>query len=299
MRDTNVRIALITGATGFVGSHLTKRLISEGWQVYILTREKSHLSKMLEGTQAVTLVHDGSSQGIIDCVSSAKPTVVFHLASLFISEHASKDIESLIESNILFGTQLLEAMSVNEVKKIINTGTSWQNFNNEEYNPVCLYAATKQAFEAILEYYIQACDMKAVTLKLFDTYGPEDHRQKLFSLLNKVAKTGELLDMSMGEQLIDLVYIDDVVEAYIVAAQLLIDNESLQHEKYVVSSGHNLSLREVVELYIRTTGKNISVNWGARPYRSREVMNPWTNGLLLPGWHPLIALSEGLKKICK
>jgi nucleoside-diphosphate-sugar epimerase len=299
MHDTNPHIALITGATGFVGSHLTKQLVSQGWQVYILTRKESRLPRMLEGIQLVNLVHDGSTQSIIDCVSRAKPSVVFHLASLFISEHAAEDITSLIQSNILFGTQLLEAMRASGVQKIINTGTSWQHFNNEEYNPVCLYAATKQAFEAILEYYIQVCDMKAVTLKLFDTYGPEDQRQKLFSLLNKAAKTGEPLDMSMGEQLIDLVHIDDVVKAYIIAAQYLIDDEIVHHEKYVISSGCSLSLRKLVELYIQTTGKNIPVNWGARPYRAREVMNLWTNGLQLPGWRPSIALAEGLKKVYK
>jgi nucleoside-diphosphate-sugar epimerase len=297
MRDTNARVALVTGATGFVGSHLTKQLLSEGWQVYILTRVESCLPKMLEGTLAVNIVYDGSPQSLINCVSRVKPTVVFHLASLFISEHITQDIESLIQSNILFGTQLLEAMRINQVKKIINTGTSWQHFNNEEYNPVCLYAATKQAFEAILEYYIQVSDMKAVTLKLFDTYGPEDQRQKLFSLLNKVAKTGEPLNMSMGEQPIDLVHIEDVVKAYIIAAQYLIDDKIIHHEKYVISSGCSLSLRKLVELYIQTTGKNIPVNWGARPYRSREVMNLWTNGLLLPGWRPSIALAEGLKKV--
>lgn len=297
MHDTNAHIALITGATGFVGSHLTKQLVSQGWQVYILTRKESRLPRMLEGIQLVNLVHDGSTQSIIDCVSRAKPSVVFHLASLFISEHAAEDIASLIQSNILFSTQLLEAMRASGVQKIINTGTSWQHFNNEEYNPVCLYAATKEAFDAILEFYIQAYTIKVVTLKLFDTYGPEDQRQKLFSLLNKAAKNSETLDMSGGEQLIDLVHVDDVVAAYIAAAEYLTVGKIIRYEKYAVSSGCALSLKELVELYIQVTGKRISVNWGARLYRSREVMRPWTNGFSLPGWRPSIELSEGLKKV--
>jgi hypothetical protein len=77
-------------------------------------------------------------------------------------------IIDLIQSNVLFGTQLLEAMGVNNTRNIVNTGTFWQHYNNEDYNPVCLYAAT----------------------------------------------TGYPLDMSLGEQLIDLVHIDDVIEVY-------------------------------------------------------------------------------------
>jgi len=201
----------------------------------------------------------------------------------------------LIRSNVLFGNQLLEAMKVSGVRFLINTGTSWQHYNNEDYNPVCLYAATKQAFEAILEYYVQACDIKAITLKLFDTYGPNDPRQKLFHLLNKAAMSGEPLDMSAGEQLIDLVHVDDVVDAYMIAAQRLLDGKVSVHEDYAVSSGCSLPLKELVALYSDATGWNVNVNWGARPYRFREVMRPWDKGRAIDGWRPKIALGKGLK----
>ena len=157
-------IALVTGATGFVGSHLVRRLVRDGWQVHILGREGSRLPDAAEFTHVINHIHDGSTEGMVRCVTQAKPDVVFHLASLFLSQHTTKDVESLIASNVLFGNQLLEAMKVIEVSCIINTGTSWQHYNNEDYNPVCLYAATKQAFESILDYYVQACSIKAITV---------------------------------------------------------------------------------------------------------------------------------------
>jgi nucleoside-diphosphate-sugar epimerase len=200
---------------------------------------------------------------------------------------------------VLFGNQLLEAMKVNELSNLINTGTSWEHYNNEVYNPVCLYAATKQAFEVIMEYYIQACGIKAITLKLFDTYGPDDFRPKLFNLLNKAAVTGEPLDMSEGEQLIDLVHIDDVVEAYLISALRLLDKQVTQHERYAVSSGNPLPLKELVKLYAEVTGQAIPLHWGARPYRDREVMVPWFLGSSLPGWKPLVSLSEGISSLMK
>lgn len=296
LKTAKQRVALVTGATGFVGGHLARRLVRDGWQVHILSRAGSRLPDALEFSQIVSHVHDGSTDGLVRCVDQAKPDVVFHLASLFLSQHATKDVEPLMASNVLFGNQLLEAMKVNEVSLFINTGTSWQHYNNEDYNPVCLYAATKQAFEAILEYYVQACGIKAITLKLFDTYGPNDPRSKLFHLLNKAATSEDPLDMSAGEQLIDLVHIDDVTEAYVIAAQRLLKGNITEHECYAVSSGHPLPLKTLVELYAQMTKQKIPVNWGARPYRFREVMSPWNKGCLIEGWHPKIDLGKGLKQ---
>lgn len=296
MRDPKPT-ALITGATGFVGSHLARRLVQEGWRVHMVSRVDSRLPEAEEFAYVTNHIYDSSTNSIVNCVVQAKPDVVFHLASLFLSQHAVKDIEPLIQSNVLFGSQLLEAMKVNGITSLINTGTSWQHYKNDDYNPVCLYAATKQAFEAILEYYIQACGIKAITLKLFDTYGPDDPRPKLFSLLSAAATSGETLNMSGGEQLIDLVHIDDVTEAYLIAAQRLIECKVKQHELYSVSSGNPMPLRDLVKLYSEVIGSAINVNWGARQYRFREVMKTWTGGSSLEGWQPKYSLADGMNNL--
>jgi len=289
--------ALITGATGFVGGHLARRLVQEGWRVHIVSRVDSRLPEAEEFAHVTNHIYDSSTESMVNCVALAKPDVVFHLASLFLSQHETKDIEPLIQGNLLFGSQLLEAMKVNGITSLINTGTSWQHYSNDDYNPVCLYAATKQAFEAVLEYYVQACGIKAITLKLFDTYGPYDLRPKLFHLLSAVATSGETLDMSGGEQLIDLVHIYDVAEAYLIAAQRLIECRVQLHERYAVSSGNPMPLRDLVQLYSKVTVSAIRVNWGARPYRFREVMKTWTGGSSLEGWQPKYTLADGMKNL--
>ena len=289
--------ALITGATGFVGSHLARRLVVEGWDVHVVVRPHSDLASLADVRSEIKVhVHDGTTEGIIDIISLASPRTVFHLASLFLVQHEPKDIASLLNSNVLFSVQLAEAMVTNNVHRLVNTGTSWQHYKNRDYDPVNLYAATKQAFEDILAYYSAATPLCVITLQLCDTYGQNDPRHKLFNLLAKASKSGEPLLMSPGEQLIDLVYIDDVVEAYLYSARLLEDAIS-GHQVYAVSSGNPIKLRDLVTSYEKIVGTSVPVVWGRRPYRPREVMSPWTQGKVLDGWSPRVSLVDGIRRI--
>ena len=266
---------LVTGATGFVGSNLCKKLIEQDWNITIICRKSSKLDNLEEIKNKINIFeYDNDLKNMIKFFKENKFEVVFHLASLFIAEHESKDVDNLLNSNIVFGTHLLEGMKESENKLLINTGTSWQHYNSEEYNPVDLYAATKEAFEKIIKYYIEAEEVRCITLKLFDTYGENDTRPKLINLLNKFADEGKELDMSLGEQKLDLVHIDIVTNTFIKAYELLKNNEEIRNEVYGVSSGKQISLREIVENFEKETGKKLKINWGARPYRRREVMEP-------------------------
>lgn len=298
MRDA--RIALITGGTGYVGFCLAKRLISEHWEVHLIVRAESDLAALASfADQMILHIHDGSTDSMIHILNTVKPNVVFHLASLFLAQHAPKDVIPLIQSNIAFATQLVEAMAQNNVQNLINTGTSWQHYENKNYSPVCLYAATKQAFEALLQYYVEAKSIKAITLELFDTFGPHDPRPKLVHLLRRISQSGDTLAMSPGEQMVDIVYIDDVIDAYLLAAERLINSKGGMHERYAVSSGNPMSLKELVARFEMATGEKPPIQWGGRPYRDREVMFTWDRGNKLPGWNAKVSFEEGLRLIDK
>ena len=289
--------ALVTGGTGFIGSHLVGRLMKDGWKTDLLIPPNVPLGALQDiESQLGIHVLDGSTEQVCSIVSSCRPDVVFHLASLFLASHEVGHVEPLIRSNVLFGTQIAEATAKLGPHRLVNVGTSWQHFEGRNYSPVCLYAATKQAFEDVLVYYVEVCGLQVVTLKLYDTYGPEDFRPKLLSLLREAAQTATKLQMSAGEQLIDLVYIDDIVEALLVAAQRLLNGRVQAAESYAVCSGILRPLREVVEIYERITGYKVDVEWGARPYRLREVMVPWS-GPPLPGWTSRTSLEDGIRRM--
>ena len=289
---------LISGGAGFVGSHLIRACINQGWQVGVLYLPEAGLDQIVQFLPQInTFAVDQTTESVFSAVEKFKPDVVIHLASIFLAKHTSADIQRLIQSNITYGTQILDAMANFGVRYLVNTGTSWQHYESEPYNPVNLYAATKQAFEDIVDFYIQSGKMEAVTLKLFDTYGVGDPRPKLFNLLEKTIREGSRLEMSPGEQLIDIVHVDDVARAYVLAAKRLLAEQVDGHEKYAISSGNPLRLRDLAGMFEKISGKPLNIVWGGREYREREVMVPWNNGPSLPGWSPEITLEDGIRSI--
>ncbi|NLD26017.1 MAG: NAD-dependent epimerase/dehydratase family protein [Acholeplasmataceae bacterium] len=297
--NSEKKTALVTGATGFIGKHLCRKLIREGWKVHAVVRPSSDCSMLTNFAYGHIDCHtyDGKSDNLCGFMQEVDPQVVFHLASLFLAKHEFKDILPLIQSNITFATQLVEAMIQAGVYNLINTGTSWQHFNNAEYDPVCLYAATKEAFEDILKYYQNTSPLQVITLKLFDTYGPADTRRKLIPLLQRITQTKEQLLMSPGDQYLDLVYIDDVIEAYLLAAEYLINEEYQYVDTYAVTSESPIKLKELVKVYETVSGKKLDIVWGGQPYRDREVMEPWNKGKLLPNWRPKVDIRQGISRL--
>lgn len=290
------RRALVTGASGYLGSQLARRLVHDGWTVHVLVRPGSNLTPLAGVCDALTVhTFGGATTELVDIVRAAAPDAVFHLAAAFLAEHRPEDVKTLVQANLLLSTQLLEAMAANEVRLLVNTGTAWQHYENRGYDPVNLYAATKQAFEAILAYYVNARGFSAATLALFDTYGPHDPRPKLVKALWNAAMNGTRLSMSAGDQLLDMVYIDDVTEAFLAAERALRTAGAVQL-RYGVSSGAPLRLRELVAAFEQATGLRVEAGWGERPGRPRDVVTAWTDFVPPPGWRPRVDFAQGLRR---
>lgn len=292
--------ALLTGITGFIGLHLAQKLLEDGWEVHAIVRPTSNIKNVhqLLGNQVYLHMRkkEDNENNLVDILHDVQPDIVFHLASLYLPKHSYSDIPLLIDSNVTLGTQLLEAMVENGIYYFVNTGTSWQHYENAQYNPVNLYAASKQAFLTMQKYYEETTPLKVINLQLFDTYGPGDTRRKLFTLLKEASESNKTLLMSPGEQLIDIVYIDDVTDAFLYAAELLLSQKQLEQNTYAISSGKPLKLRNLVKIFEEILGKHISIKWGGRPYRMREVMQPWNTGNNLPGWKCKISIEQGIMR---
>lgn len=278
------RRALVTGATGFVGGHMVRRLVADGWTVDALVRSAD--AALADGVRPHVI--PARIDELIALVGELRPDVCFHLATAFRGAHVPADIEPMVEANIGFSTSLAEAVSRAGDCTFVNTGSVWQHYEARPYSPVSLYAAMKQAFTDVLQFYAEVEGLPVVTLELTDTYGPGDTRAKLLPFLLKAAREGTTMEMTDGTQLIDLVHVDDAVSALLATAA------GTPGETYGATGGETLTLRKLLPRFEAATGLTVDVKWGVRPSRAREMLTPWLVSPPPPGWRPQVSLDAGL-----
>lgn len=293
---------LLTGGTGFLGSRLARRLLADGLAVTVLAQSESRLDQLrrVGVGDDVQVVRTGPSYDELPgIVARAQPDLVIHVASVSRGGESAAELVRMIHANVTFPTLLLAAMRAAGVRRFINTGTSWQTIDGDAYSPFNIYAGTKQAAEDLLACFSPPEGegaISAITLRLFDTYGPHDERRKIVDLIIAATEQGTELAMSPGEQVIDLVHVEDVAAAFSVAARRLLDGATRGHEVYGVS-GERVTLRELASRIGVVMRRTPPIQWGGRPYRPREVMQPWVGFAHLPGWAPRIGLDAGLREV--
>ncbi len=292
---------LVTGATGFIGSRLTRSLIADGVDVAIVARTHSSLDQLGDAANRIEVLrHDGSTGQLSGFVEKFSPEIVFHLAANFVGVHGSDDVAPLVADNVGFTAQLCAAMVAAEARCLVAAGTVWQHAKSPPGDPAptpnSLYAATKQAAEDIIAYYAQTGALSSIALKIYDSYGPGDPRPKFLSALAAAAAAGKTLDATSGKQQLHLVHVDDIAAAFRRAGAMLASGEASGHHSYTLPSAEAVTLKAVVAIWQEATGRRADVAWGARPDRPGEIIVPW-EGTRLPGWEPKIPLKTGLKAL--
>lgn len=290
---------LITGATGFIGRNLILKLYKKH-KITAIVRNNSDVSKIQD---FCTLFYiKGNIQKPKLLINQERFDGVIHLATYYQSSHTDKDFSKMISSNIIFGATLLEALSHNPPSFFINTTTFSQYANSSLYNPASLYDATKQAFCDIVHFYATKMPTIFCNLLLYNTYGANDNRPKIFNLWNKIANTQSTIEMSKGEQKIDISHINDVVHGFEILIELCKNNQvptlstfTLENQRY--------TLRELAEIFEYATNTKLPIIWGAKPYRQNEVMEPISSKnssvSKLPYWKPKMSLYKGIRHLYK
>ena len=283
--------ALVTGASGYLGTHLCASLRAEGWQVHALLRAQSDDSRLTAGVASRRLTE---SVSVGDVVRETRPEVVFHLAAESPSLGAEVNVRHLLTSNVVFAGEVFSA-AADVGAALVYTGSFSQTSGGAAYDPNSLYAASKQAAACLIEFYARRKSLRAATVRLPHIYGPNDWRDKLLARLARMSETDPPLALTPGEQATDFLYVDDAVNALVVTATRLLALSAGGHEIYSPSSGEIVSLRTVVELLCEVRGVRLPLAWGAKPYPDGEVMHMET-GTPPSGWRPRVSLREGLAR---
>ena len=292
---TESKRALVTGASGYIGSWIAQTLAGDGWTVAGLTRRD--VVPVEPQPSRVTMYHVGRDYStVLRAFEQMRPDVVFHLASVSLAMPGPEDVSSMIDANVLLVAQLADAMVATGVKCLVNAGTYWQYAHDGTVRPTTFYAATKQAAEVVLDYHTTR-GIRVVTLVLHDVYGPNDPRPKLIPLLAGLAADASPVDLTAGTQTVDYVHVEDVSRAFVQAADWLLDRGAVRHERFMVRGQRPLALRNVVDLLADVRGVRLPIRWGKRPTRDHDIQEPWLSGAPVPGWTPRITLEEGFRQL--
>lgn len=294
---------LVTGATGFIGSNLVRKLAALGEQVHVILRPGSSKWRISD-VSAYLKEHYGDLRDeprIREIVKLVKPKIVFHSAAYGVLS-SQTDVTEIYCTNLLGTINLIRAISTIEHDVFVNTGSFFEYGNKSTPvvediapDPLSAYAAAKLSATLYCQMIARTEGYEVVTLRLFYPYGPFEAPDRLIPSVVRACLERQELTLSAGNQTRDFVFVGDVVNAYLKAAEV----KGLNGQIFNIGSGTGHTVKEVVEQVISFLGNTTVPLWGKLPMRRFEIMRcdaDITRARQLLGWTPGVNLSDGLNE---
>jgi UDP-glucose 4-epimerase len=284
--------ALVTGASGFIGSTLVARLLQQGSEVHAISR--SHA----EGPDGQGVrwwqVDVADSDAVERVVSDVRPAVLLHLAGETRAARELDLVQPTFRTNLGGTVNVLGAAAHAGCRRVVLTG-SLEEPAGGDLVPSSPYAASKWAGSAYARMFHEIYRLPVVSLRVFMVYGPgQRDLRKLVPYTILSLLRGEPPMVSSGRREIDWIYVEDVVDAYVAAASGAgIDGETLD-----VGSGALVSVRAIVERLTRLIAPELEPEFGAvvdRPLEQVRAADTSRTAALL-GWSPATELDDGLAR---
>jgi UDP-glucose 4-epimerase len=296
---------LITGATGFIGSHLTRRLIECGADVHALTSTVSSVypQRLLDVRDRITM-HEGSlaDRSAMDAVAQAsRPAYVFHLGAYTHVGKSWQRVDECVQANVQGTVNLLQALAPYGYSKLVYTGTS-EIYGDVDVpfredgpvNPISPYSVSKYAGERYCRMFFQGRQWPIVMVRPFNTYGPAQSPDRVIPEIIVRALRGQRLAMTQGRQTREFNYVTDIAQGFL-AAGLRGEPGRL----YNIGCGVEVSMRDLATTILRLMGDPIVAELGALPDRPTEIWRMYSDASRARaelGWSPQVGLEEGLSR---
>lgn len=278
---------LITGATGFLGSKLALRFVQDGYDVLVVKRTHSDLSRIRSIENDIRM-YDIDVIPLERIFEECQVDAIVHCATNYGREGASA--ANVVETNLILPLRLLQLASDSGARAFINSDTI--------LDPrISHYSLSKKQFVEWMSHF--ATDMACMNVALEHFFGPGDDPSKFASgIVHALLREVPSIDLTPGEQKRDFIYIDDVVDAF---SRILVYSvgSSTGIHRYEVGTNEMITINEFVRLAYRLAGSpSTELRFGALPYRQNEVMDSHvdTSALRALGWVPRVRVEEGLKR---
>lgn len=294
---------IITGATGFVGANLAHRLLRDGHDVNLLVR-KNYTPWRIKSIRSEMHLHEvdlGNIETLTTVVRRIQPDWIFHLAA-YGSYPSQTDRHKMVQTNVVGTVNLVEACLKVGFEAFINTGSSSEyGFKDhapsekEWLEPNSHYAVTKASATLFCRYTAQFKNVHLVTLRLYSVYGPYEEPTRLIPTLILHGLRGELPSLVNPNVVHDFIYIDDVIEAYVLAASV---SGQEPGAIYNVGTGVQTAMGEVVKTARQVLEIDVEPNWGSMPNRHWDI-HVWVadNKKIREelGWYPKYNFEQGFR----
>jgi nucleoside-diphosphate-sugar epimerase len=299
---------LVTGGTGFIGSHVVEKLLKKRHTVILIKRKTSNTWRIDSFIKRTITYNDTATLDYRKIMKKHSIDLIIHLAGQYIKQHSSyRDIRSMIKSNIDFPSKILDAAVAEGIKYFINTGTFFEYDLKGiigEKSPVLpydYYAATKLAFEDILMYYSRIHKLNTLTLKLFSPYGEMDNK-KVIPLIIRNAIEGKNVALTKGDQSLCFTYVGDTADAYINAVEYLAKSKKSLYEAINIGVRRGISIKKIVKIIESESGKKEIASFGLLKQDHDETVNIMcdnTKARRILHWSPKTSIEEGIRRTYK
>lgn len=277
-----MKTILITGINGYLGSHLAKAFSAE-YNIIGLEYSLDNLFRIAHCNYKVYSAKDGISDAAF---TEQSIDIVLHTATFYGKKN--EEYIQMFNTNLYSPLNLLDKAIQHKCELFVNTDTVLDRFVNT-------YALTKRQFQEWL--YLRKNEIKVINMQLEHFYGSGTSPTNFLSyMIDKLKNNESPIDLTLGEQKRDFIYIEDVVSAYltVIAKQ---DTNTESYTSLQVCTNQLISIKELMNTLKDLTNSNSVLNFGAIPYRENELMHSETDNssLINLGWKPRFTIKEGLQ----
>ncbi|MHB8124422.1 MAG: SDR family NAD(P)-dependent oxidoreductase [Desulfitobacteriaceae bacterium] len=304
------RQVLITGAGGFIGSHLTEALLKEGAKVRAFIRYNSRNGRgNLEDLERTSLKNveiiagDLRDSNVVEkAVSGCE--VVFHLGALVGIPYSYKNPREVVETNVLGTFNVLTAAREHQVSRVIHTSTS-EVYGSARYVPIdeshplqgqSPYSASKIGADKLAESFYAAFNLPVVTIRPFNSFGPRQSARAVIPTMITQALTSDEIKLGNTETLRDFTFVTDTAEGFMAAAEA----EKAVGKVINIGSGREISIGQLAQIIVSTIKHPVPISLDVkrlRPERSEVTRLLADNHLAkeILNWQPRISIEEGIQ----